>query len=179
MLKNILQVLIVNNFLPHSWMTFKFWYYIAEESTIFGYKFGGIAMFHSSVKMHSFKKLVSDFGTFLQLCKNKNFHWVCTKYMNTKTLHSNLPHLLWSLQRKLLHWRFFFFIFFGGGGAQCPRHSPVFHTPISNSNLYPIYFALPTMVLFAHGSMISMKDPWSKKPVCQASLVSEEERDKS
>ena len=52
----------------------------------------------------------------------------------------------------------------------------VSHTPISNSNLYPIYFALPTMVLFAHGSMISMKDPWSKNPVCQASLVSEEEK---
>ena len=27
-------LLIVNNFLPNSWMTFKFWYYIAEECTI-------------------------------------------------------------------------------------------------------------------------------------------------
>ena len=34
------------------------------------YKFGGLAVFHLSVIMHSCQKLVSDFGTFLQLCTN-------------------------------------------------------------------------------------------------------------
>ena len=33
----------------------------------YGYKFGAIAVFHCSVIMHCFQKLVSDLGTFLQL----------------------------------------------------------------------------------------------------------------
>ena len=32
--KKHFTLLIVNNFLPNSWRTFKFWYYIAEECTI-------------------------------------------------------------------------------------------------------------------------------------------------
>ena len=38
------------------------------------YKFGAIAVFHCSVIMHCFQKIVSDLGTFLQLCTNKNWY---------------------------------------------------------------------------------------------------------
>ena len=52
-------------------MIIKFWEYIAEECTILWAKFGVITVFHCSVIMHCFQKLVSDLGTFLQLCTNK------------------------------------------------------------------------------------------------------------
>ena len=58
------RLLIVNNLLLNLRMTFKLWYYIAEECIQFyGYiKFGGIAaaVFHFSVIMHSFQNFVSD-----------------------------------------------------------------------------------------------------------------------
>ena len=34
----------------------------------YGYKFGGTGVFHFFTVMHSFQKLVSDFGDFQTLC---------------------------------------------------------------------------------------------------------------
>ena len=34
----------------------------------YGYNFGGTGVFHSFAFMHSFQKLVSDFGDFQTLC---------------------------------------------------------------------------------------------------------------
>ena len=43
----------------------------SRECTILWAKFGVITVFHCSVIMHCFQKLVSDLGTFFQLCTNK------------------------------------------------------------------------------------------------------------
>ena len=49
--------------------------HIAEECTILWARFGGTALFHSSVIMHSLKKkIVSDFGKIQQLCTFQNLH---------------------------------------------------------------------------------------------------------
>ena len=54
--------MIVNNFLSNSWMTFQFWYYIAEECTIlWGINLVGIARVSFSVIMHSCPKSVPYF----------------------------------------------------------------------------------------------------------------------
>ena len=44
---------------------------------------------------------VTDFGHFLHLCALQDLHWVCTVSIwvsKTNAIHSNLGHLLWSLQ---------------------------------------------------------------------------------
>ena len=66
----------------------------------YGYKFGSIAVFHVSVIMHSFQKLVSDLGTFLQLCTNKTAIEFALYGYEHKDLAFliYLGHLLWSLQ---------------------------------------------------------------------------------
>ena len=38
---------------------------------VMGYDFGGTSLFHFSAFMHSFQKLVSDFGDFETLCVRK------------------------------------------------------------------------------------------------------------
>ena len=46
---------------------------------MYGYDFGDLFIFYVSVIVHSFQKMVSDFGHFLQLCAIKVYlHWVCT-----------------------------------------------------------------------------------------------------
>ena len=82
--KKLLLFFIFNNFLLHSWMIIKFWQYIAEECTILWVWLCSINLFHCSVIMHSFWKIVSDFATFHQLCTFLNPHRVCTGVSRTK-----------------------------------------------------------------------------------------------
>ena len=91
-------LLIVNNFLLDSWMTIKFWWYIAEECIILWVWFGGITLFHFSVIMHSFQKLFQilakssiyvHFKTFIEFALSA---WQQSPYI------PNLGHLLWILQ---------------------------------------------------------------------------------
>ena len=42
--------------------------------------------------MYCFQNLVSDLGTFLQLCTNKNWYWVCTMCE-----HKELTFLIWDI----------------------------------------------------------------------------------
>ena len=56
----------------------------------YGCEFGAIGVFHCSVIMHCFQKLVSDLGLFLHLCVNKTpiqFALVCE--------HKELEFLSW------------------------------------------------------------------------------------
>ena len=42
----------------------------------YGYNFGGTSFFHISAIMHSFRKLVADFGDLEMLCGWKIRHWI-------------------------------------------------------------------------------------------------------
>ena len=58
----------------------------------YGWEFGAIGVFHCSVIMHCFRKLVSDLGTFLHLCVNTTpiqFALVCE--------HKELEFLSWDI----------------------------------------------------------------------------------
>ena len=56
------------------------------------YKFGAIAVFHCSVIMHCFQKLVSDLGTFLHICANKIAIEFALVYE-----HKDLAFLIWDI----------------------------------------------------------------------------------
>ena len=46
---------------------------------LYGYNFGGTAVLHFFAFLHSFQKLVSDFGDLETLCVRKDSHRDCTK----------------------------------------------------------------------------------------------------
>ena len=97
-LKKLLLFFIFNNFLIHSWMIIKFWKYIAEECTILWVWLCSITLslfcYHAFFSTTQFR--FCHISPAMYVLKTLR---VCTACIQDKKgIHSNLGHLLCSLQ---------------------------------------------------------------------------------